>query len=758
MAKVVGRTVTAFKGLQYGAHDTGNHSTSVRRPLDTPRRMTNMMYGENGELWMPPAFQDTGARLGGTGDSTLLVNFNSPGNGLLAQKGTTISVWADENFNTTPDETQTLSSSDKVWVASYDGFLLFGNSSQTFRLERSGGAFVFTDISASVPNGYHSITYRGRRFVLERRFGTVNETDRVYYSSIGDPEDFPNDEFGNEPFFAVGQDTHGDSWDSSLGSPVRLEPLGETLVLFHTHQVQRFTGTDPLTNFVLRTAPAQQGLWLRDTVERFEAGLIYLAGTPRGEFGFYLFRGTNVELLSAPVEGPLREWVEDSYGGSPQAFDESLAQSAGWRDQYICAFDNRHGGPSIYVFDTRMQRWSLFDGWNRPTLGIYRTGSGDQLGVVERDSSVVQFTDSPMARAPGSAGTFTVGYEDEDQPSGLVRFMELRLTVNVKGVSSDSTLAARMVATTGSGQTVDETITLDSSGQATLCYPLNVRSASIEFDMTFTPTDDAQEVLVENLELVQARKNLKVARRGSVLRPSVQPSPAPTESTSWRVVSAAGANSPWNVGVPVDTELDDLLIGALVVRGGGYSPDSGNDVSVNTPSGWSSLWSGHLLSSGGGENTSLFVRVIWRAATAADVAESGTYTATPSGSSAGTSFSYARSLVTSVRTASRPTGGALLSDLTHRNIDPQVSVGPTAGGSWQLSFALAATKDPVGSRTAYPVLDGDEDVIAPSYSPLFRTAAAVGTTSTGQVTSATVTGTTADATGVILSLPMSGGV
>lgn len=508
MADVNGYTVTAFEGLNHGMTNTGNHAVSTRRRLDTPIELRNMVYTERGHLWMPPSPDGTLCTPsigGGDGLIKKIVNFRSPVTGLIVQAGTRLSFWetAQTEPMGAPDITYDLTSDEKIWVVDYNGFILLGNITQTIKVTYSAG-FVFEDISASVPEGYHSINYKGRRFVIDR-------PSQVWYSDIGDPETF-----GDNSFFLVGADTQGDSWENNIGSPVRLHPFQEVLLLMQTQGIQRFTGTDPLTDFTLRTSSSNAGIWARESLVHSDQGVLFFGGTPRGEWGVYLFRGDSSVNISASLAGYLREWGEVAYDGGAPAFDLDLFSAVGWHDKYVSVMElGGTGFPEMFVYDLNTKRWSTFDDWSTPCVGLVRN-QRDLLCIGDNLAGVVSYTASPMCRSKtDTAARLTVGYEDEEQPSGLARYLEVRLTVNALALAGANGIEVDLTATTAAGASVIATTQeITTDGQQTLRIPLHLRGNSIELDFTFTPSNKAHELVIESLELVQARKPLKVARIG----------------------------------------------------------------------------------------------------------------------------------------------------------------------------------------------------------------------------------------------------
>ena len=505
MADVVGRIVRAFRSLDYGQWNTGNHASSVRRALDTPRLLMNMMHTDDGQLWMPPAPDTFVTGVAGTGNLHLIRQTFDPVGTLIVQKGTTVSLYEVSNATlpyTTADATFVLDDDEKIWTLVYDGALFFGNSTQTVKVT---GSYTVTDITdPGIPDGYHSVNYRNRRFVLERVFGTAGGVNnRLHYSDIGDAETF-----GGTAFIDIEAYFEGDSWEGALGSPIALEPYGDFLALFTSQGVVRFTGTDPLTNFTLRPTHSETGAWFRDSVSTLSPGIIFFGGTPRAEWGYYLWNGSGSNLLSEGLNGYLRAWGESS-----QTFDENLSDSVTWRNRYISSLNVGNIDPTIFVYDWMRKVWSTFNGWTQPTVGLARRGT-DRLCVAEADSDIVYYTKSPMFRATATTpAQFTVGYEDEDQPSGLVRFIKVRLTVNALATGGTG-IELKMVGSVvplGSTATTIKTITED--GQWTLEFPLRMRGSAVELEFTITPSAADQEIVVENLELVQSRKNLKVTRR-----------------------------------------------------------------------------------------------------------------------------------------------------------------------------------------------------------------------------------------------------
>ena len=514
MAQVVGRIVKDFQSLDYGLYNTGNHADEERRRLDTPRLLCNMLHTDKGSLWLPPAPTLMIDTVAGTGDIYKIVQTFDPGNTIVVQRGTTLSAYDIDGQGgqggfpwTTADETFTLTDDEKCWALVYDSALYMGNSTQTVKLTKSGGVFTFTNLTG-VPHGYQSMNYRNRRYVVERVFGTAGGTDqRLHYSDIGDAETY-----GADSFIDIEAYYEGDSWENALGSPVAAHPFSDVLALFLTQGIVRFTGTDPLTNFTLRPSTSQVGLWLRDTVSHIEPGILFFGGTPRGEFGVYLWRGNSSQLVSRQINGYLREWVEGT-----QIFSEDLGAATVWRNNYICALDvgESAGHPTIFVYNWIDQRWSTFDGWVRPTVALGRAGSDNLLIADGNGTDKVYWTRDPMVRKETTTqGRFLVGYEDEEQPSGWVRYLKVRLTVQAKAAGGTG-IDVDLTATNTSGDSVGPiTRSITTDGQHTLDFPLRFRGNAIDLDFTVSPSAADHELTVQNLELVQSRKGLKVARVG----------------------------------------------------------------------------------------------------------------------------------------------------------------------------------------------------------------------------------------------------
>lgn len=521
MGQVTGRIVRAFRGLDPGWLTSDGHATSRRRGLDTPRVLRNFLHTDDGHLWMPAALETLTTDIDGGGSILKVVQTFTPGGTLLAQKGDVLNVWdidASSPPYGAPDETFTLDVDEKVWTLVFDGALYIGNSAQTVKLTQSGSTYTFTDLGSGVPHGYHSMMYRNRRYVVERVFGTSGGSDqRLHYSELGDAEDYAVD-----GFIDITGYYQGDSWDGSLGSPIAVHPFADVLALLMTQGIVRFTGTQP-DNFTLRPTTSTVGAWMRDSIQRVEAGMLFFGGTPRGEFGFYLWRGNSSELVSESLSAYLRAWQE---GG--QFFDEDVCSSAVWRDRYVVALDmDVEGNPDIYLYDWRRGLWSTFDGFDTPVVGLGRLG-GDSLVIANAETGTpsatpLLYTQAPMARASGAAGRLVVGWEDDDQPSRLVRFLRVRLTVRYRmGLLDDPitfTLGARCDHRDTSGSDdpdieVVRTITDPSNSSTTLEFDLNLRGGAIELDLEVAAGGDSQEVLIENLELVVARKPLKVVGAG----------------------------------------------------------------------------------------------------------------------------------------------------------------------------------------------------------------------------------------------------
>lgn len=484
--------VDSFAGLAHGKDPLP--AFSPRRALDTPRELLNLAHDEHGQLWLPPAaaapFHSFGAGLRVRHIANIATT--TTGTALIVQVGSAVHI-----FNTAADPltVETLiadiASSDTIWVNATDPAVYIGTQQKTWKVTGGAGARVVTDISANADmyQGFHSMTYKGRRFLAIR-----NQTIR--FSEINQPETFLADNT-----FTVGGDQTGGSWSVHPGSVVALMELENILLIFCTNSVWALTGTAP-ANFQLRRTNSVQGAWARDSVVRTDQGVLFVGGTPQGEMGVHLFTGNQAAPVSDPISGFFREW---SYSSGSFADASQLFSAVRWRDRYILSASPVAGDRQVYVYNLRSRSWSTLSGWvDGPALGLARFGGGlDRL--VCSNGPDLYVTDDPLVRAPAAPeGRVVLGWHDQGRPAGHARFLGAK--VGAWAPAGNVTLDAR-AAVPGSSATRLPSATSDFHRHPAL--PIRLRGKAIEFDLRLGGTGSG---LLESLELIFSRKGEKLSR------------------------------------------------------------------------------------------------------------------------------------------------------------------------------------------------------------------------------------------------------
>lgn len=494
-------TVHGWKGLLYGKDP--QPAFSERATLDEPRELLNLVHNEHGHLWLPPALVD--------GD--LLHTFPSGtrvrhiANVATANVGTALIVQVDSAvfiFNTSAADVEAsketlvadTGSGDTVWINATEVAVYIGTQTKTWKVTGLQGSRAISDITSSTQQGFHSYTYRGRRFVMQR----TGATGIVKFSEINQPQTFEADSE-----FTVGGDQTGGSWQDHPGSVVAFHEVEDVLLIFCTNSIWALTGSSP-DNFRLRRTNSDVGCWSRDSIVRTSEGILFMGGTPRGEMGVYLFTGNQSLSVSDEISGFFRDWstADGSFEDASRLFSATR-----WKDRYILAADTVDGDREVYVYNLRSRTWSTLDGFTSGvTVAVGRndntaTGGLDRLTVASGLSLYV--TASPLVRAPSSPeGRVLTGWHDQQRPAGLLRFLAAK--VGAWSPTAAGTLDARFNVPGLNGSWVGALLA-DFHEHHVL--PVAARGKAIEVDLRVT---GAGEAIIESLEVVMSRKGEKISR------------------------------------------------------------------------------------------------------------------------------------------------------------------------------------------------------------------------------------------------------
>lgn len=501
MAKVDSLIVTEFKGVDRRSQA---HLRSEISQLDVPRELINLHVDSEGHLFLPRMdaeqihdFTTNGPVVRMTWCSAGIIIQTVTGVYLL-EYGT---VGGDDaQFPDPPILLQTLDTQEvPIWVNSIGTDIYFGYATRgaltpggaTYKAEPDGGGgWTVTDISANDPlTGAvsMSVMYKGRRFIAGR-------SEHIYYSDLNDPETF-----GADSTFEIGGDDGATSFDDYIGTIQGMYSWEDVLLFFMRSTVWVLTGGEPdVWNLrQVQTVYGSSGPW---TLARMEQGLVRYYQL-KGDPGIYVFQGSTSKKVSDPVD-PYFEGFSPNLvpKGNPYSW-----QATTWSDRYYLAVSAETAGEiQVFCFDAGTGNWTTFDGFTEGAICTDQNGMLFSVGNViynARESDL-------LPRAPGRDGQFTLGYYDQNNPYGMVRFLALKIQAQYEATGV-GTASVTLTATTPDGSSVVDTRELDPDSYDSLVFPIQLRGHAIELDFTITADDDVS-VLVESVELVIARKGEKV--------------------------------------------------------------------------------------------------------------------------------------------------------------------------------------------------------------------------------------------------------
>lgn len=484
--------VDVFEGLRYGRDPVP--AFSPRGPLDTPRELLNFLHDEHGQLWLPKPAANPWYTFGAGTQIRHVANVAGVniGTALLVQVDNVLHIIDTSVSGATPVQLISDVGSDRIWVNAMDTAVYVGTQINTWKITKSAGVFSATALGSAVPHGFHSVNYRGRRFVLRRNTS-------VYFSGINQPETFAADDT-----FQVGGDQTGGSWSVHPGSLVAAVEHENILLLFLTQSVWALTGDSP-ENFNLRRTAAKHGCWARDTLVSTDDGILFLGGTPNGEMGVRLFTGNQSLPVGEEIGGYFRDWsmVSGDFTEANRRFT-----AVRWRNRYILTARGPVADRSVFVYDLGQRKWSTFGGWSQgPALGLVRsnaTGPGlDRLLMT--NGLALYLTEQPIMRAPSApAGKVTVGWHDQGRPAGHVRFLGLKVGAWQATAPGNLSVTASVP---GANKLAVKSATTDIHNHAVV--PINLRGKAVLLELSLESTDEA---LLEHLELITSRKGEKLSR------------------------------------------------------------------------------------------------------------------------------------------------------------------------------------------------------------------------------------------------------
>lgn len=492
-------TIAGFQGLDVRGRGA---LRSERAPLNTPRELVNFHVDENEHLYMPRAVDNLIYDFGSDRWVRSMHYLEGP-RGLIVQLDDgdiyRIPMALDGSGIIEPITAQPLVSMPSgedtwnIWVNGCGSYGLMGykprgsagpaTDGKTWQLEYDGDEgdpLAVTDISGGdVPEASYSMLHKGRRFTVGRG-RDVEFSDLNQYVT-----------FGEDSTFKVSGDDAGTGRRDNPGFVQGMVSFEDTLTIFLSNSVWLLTGSTP-ENFRLRQVQTTIGNARSWTLERTEQGVLTYSGSQIQDRGVYLFTGNGAQKVSTPVD----------------EFFRSLRPNVATfsADRYILAMNQSElDDTQLLIYDLGGRRWTTMDG--------YRKGAVTQGGslLISDQGAIYSLApnDSLVRRAPGRGARVTLGWHDDRNPTGLVRWVGLKLSGWTEG--SGSVTATLTVKTPNGGEKIEST-TLPSGVFDGHVMPLNIRGSAAEFTLELNPSSDDMHALIESIQLVNSRKGEKVSR------------------------------------------------------------------------------------------------------------------------------------------------------------------------------------------------------------------------------------------------------
>lgn len=487
--------VSQFKGI----HRPGLTSRiSTRRVLDEPRELYNFHITDDGHLYMPES------------PNTLLHDFSLDGyvltlhyvenpRGVIVQmsNGKIYHVAIDPSTGAFVSPTNvtllaTIAAGEEQWHIWVNGTLdysLFGymprgsagpvDDGKTWKLAGTYLLPTVTDITVTVDRATYSTLYKGRRFWVKRG-------RQVWFSALNTYDAAA----AVDATFTISGDDAGNTYIDNPGFVSGMVAWEDVLIFFLTGSVWALSGDSPDTYSMhqVQTVVGNIDPW---SLVRTDAGVITYGGRNLNARGLYLFTGSSAEKISDVVDDYLQ--TVGKTGGSLSAH------------RYI--FTTARADPEerqFLLFDMRSRQWTAFDGYvNGAIVNIGSQVAISNGGVLYRHGSDI------LPRCPGRPGRIRLGYHDDQNPSGLNRYLAVKLTGRRWGTGIPT---VTVTVTTSEGLMTSNPVDIDTDIFDNVVIPLNIRGAAIEVYLEFTPSNDDSELLIENLQVIMSRKGEKVSR------------------------------------------------------------------------------------------------------------------------------------------------------------------------------------------------------------------------------------------------------
>lgn len=499
------QVVNAFRGVDRRSQGL---LRTERAGLSTPRELVNFHIDANGHLYLPPA---DAIQIHDFGIDGPIVRTTWCAFGMVIQ--TTTKVWllpygtvgdSDAEFPDPPVELFTLPVADvPVWVNSIGSdYLLVGFATRgamavdggTWKVESDGaGGWTVTDVSSSDPLlgvVSASVLYKGRRFIASRQ-------RTIHYSDLN-----AHTTFSVDSAFEVAGDDGATSFEESIGTIQGMTAWEDVLVIFMRSSIWLLTGSGPGT-WNLRQVQTTVGNSAPWSISRVEEGLLRFHQL-RGDAGVYLFSGSTSKKVSDAVDPYLA-------GHSPNAVIKGNPyswQSATWSRRYYLALSaDTAADTQFLVYDLDTRQWTTFDGFTEGAVASDQNGMFFSVGNVLYNARPSDL----LPRAPGRDGKVTLGWFDQGNTAGQLRFLAVKVAGRraATGAGTASLTLAARVPDGGPDATATVALTGDSFDNVVL--PVNLRGSAVELDFTLAASDDVS-VVIESLQLVMSRKGEKVSR------------------------------------------------------------------------------------------------------------------------------------------------------------------------------------------------------------------------------------------------------
>ncbi len=484
--------VSQFKGVHRPGLTT---RITTRRILDEPREIYNMHLTDDGHLYIPEC-------------PDVLYDFSIDGNIQTIHyvenpRGVVVQMDAGKIFHIgidpatgaydpaviDPTHIATMPAGEEqwnIWVNGTLDYFLMGylprgsagpTDGQTWKVSGTHLVLTVENITATVEAASWSTLYKGRRFWVKRG-------RQVWFSALNE-YDAPAEA---DATFTISGDDAGNGFVDNPGFVAGMSAWEDVLVFFLTGSVWIITGSDPDT-YNLRQVQTMVGNTNPWTLMRTDGGVITLGGSNLNNPGIYLFTGSQAQKLSDTVD----DWMLN--------VGRATATLSGGRYIFGCSRANADSR-QFMILDMRTHQWVAFDGYIDGTAAV----KGSTL-YVSKEGILYSINGEIFPRCPGRSARITLGYQDDENPSGLVRYLGVKVAGRMWGTGGTLTV----MASTPDGVVISDPQVIPDDVFDNFVIPLNIRGAAIEIQLEFTIDDDT-ELLIENLQVILSRKGEKVSR------------------------------------------------------------------------------------------------------------------------------------------------------------------------------------------------------------------------------------------------------